>query len=1102
MNNQLSIPTRFLTQFFQSFPNSTVEANPDPFRFCLSESDGSNRMTTRETLDYSQSKRFIGPEQFDLLPANELVFSLRLAVKACSQLDNELGRVRFEGTYVLQEKPHTPAIPIVYVISVDSDAAARRIHQFVWNQNQTPFLIVESPATIRLYSGFSFDREHDRPLETVAKNVAEQLERLAAFRAESIDDGTIWKNWAHAVDPKHRVDETLLRDLETLDQRLQKKDCLDRTASHGLIGKYVYLNYLRARDILSDKKLEKWGINADHLFSRHATLEAFRRVNAELQNWLNGSVFSLGDDAISEITEGQLQLVARVFAGDSPIGMTEIQATLFSVYDFSHIPIETLSCVYEQFLHDAKAETHGRTRGKTLGAYYTPLPLTDYVLSEMDRRRPLNPGMTLLDPACGSGAFLVQCYRRLIERQRRTLNRELKASELRDLLTKHVFGIDRDDDACRVAELSLIMTLLDYIAPPDLENTNFKLPSLRNQNIFKGDFFDMEGAVFELLSQRQFDWVVGNPPWAEVKGTPAPQHEHFTAHQWMLAHRKTHPTSGNQLAEAFLWKSGNHLVERGICGLVVLAMTWFKKEATTFRQRFFSSHRVWCLANFANLAYVLFAGRSERPASVVFFENDTPNDEHVILTFAPFVAEQIANRPEKVDGRLTTWNIVVSSGELREIDRESAMSGDSLSWKLAMWGTSRDRRLLERVDDRFTNERFESLTSLGIKEPRQGFELRNSGEEEKKRQEKGTTNAFEEHKKYELKPYPELEGKKILVMDKLRNCGKIFAFPDAALKPIKAEDCFIRLRGGLAGLEASYPPHIVLDASRRFAVFSDEFIAIPSRQIGIAGSVESSDYLRALSLYLSSDFFVYHQFFNSPQWGIDANRADLSALWDLPVPIGKLSDAELMEWTTLLHALVSETSSRNELLQSQSNRTVLNLVGQLNDRVYSLLGLRDVERWLVEDFVQLHMELNKGKFSLEVSRAPKPEERQLYLTSLQMCLDGFLSSERGVKHKLQLLVDHESALLAVSMVRSNSTIDPVVVEADDPASRDLKTIRDRLRSKHSQWVYFNRNLKVYDPQHGVLYQFKPLQRLHWTRRQAVLDADDIIAETLSEGGAI
>ena len=1027
-------------------------------------------MQTLDALGYSRSKRFYGPERVDDLPANELAFALRLASTECLKLGAGADAVRFEGAYVLQKEPRTPAVPVVYVVRVESETAARRVHQFVWNQNQTPFLIVESPATIRVYPGFAFHRDGDHPLVTVAQGAADVLEKLAAFRAESIDDGTLWSKWAHAVDPSQRVDESLLRDLEALDERLQK-DGVDRAASHGLIGKFVYLRYLRDRGILSDKKLAnpEWGIDPDHLFTRQATLKAFRKVNDKLQDWLNGSVFSLGEAGLADITQSQLRLVAGVFRGDSPVGEHAVQTSLFDAYDFSHIPIETLSCVYEQFLHDAKSED-GSSRGKTLGAYYTPLPLADYVIAELEHRRPLKPGMTVLDPACGSGAFLVQCYRRLIERQRRVQGRELKKTELHELLTKHIFGIDRDDDACRVAELSLIMTLLDYVQPPDLENTHFKLPSLRDQKIVRGDFFDEVGPVHDLLSEQRFDWIVGNPPWAEVKKTPAPDHEHYVAHQWMLAHKKTHPTSGNQIAEAFVWKAGDHLAKDGACGLVVLAMTWFKKEATTFRQRFFSERRVWCLANFANLAYVLFAGRSERPTSVVFFESDKPSDDHVILTFAPFVAEQIANRPEKAKQKLNTWNIVVSGDELREIDQAEASRGDSLTWKLAMWGTPRDRKLLERLDARFKEERFESLKLVGIDAPREGLQLR----------------TVESATKEELEHHPELVGKTTLLMDKLRGVGRIFSFPKAALGKIGPDECYVRKGRAKLPIAVSQPPHIVVDASRRFAVFSDEFIAIPPRQIGIAGNPESSDHLRALSLFLSSDFFRYHQFFASPKWGIDESIADLDTLKMTPIPLIRLASHEVQEWAQIQRAL-AESPSRG-------------LIEKLNDLVFLVLGLRPVERWLVEDFVQLHLELNKGKVTDDVRRTPTDDERQTYLLALRQCLDGFLTVERGLRHKLEVLVDRDSALLAVSLVRSKSTIAPIVINADDPASRNLKSIRDRLRTKHSQWVYFERNLKVYDSKHGVLYQFKPLQRLHWTRRQAVLDADDIIAETLSEGG--
>jgi len=916
-------------------------------------------------------------------------------------------------------------------------------------------------------------------LITAAAGTAEVLEKLATFKADSIDDGTIWTQWGKSVRPDQRVDEALLRDLRQLDKRLQEREHMPRAASHGLIGRYVYLSYLRHRDILSDKKLAKWGTAPEQLFSRNATLKAFRRVNEELQNWLNGSVFSMEEDAVSKITADQLKLVARVFAGDSPVGADAIQNTLFDVYDFSHIPIETLSCVYEQFLHDAK-DSEGTSRGKKLGAYYTPIPLADYVLSELDHRRPLHIGMKVLDPACGSGAFLVQCYRRLIEQQRREAGRELRTAELRDLLTRHIFGIDRDDDACRVAELSLIMTLLDYVQLPDLESTNFKLPSLRNQNIYEGDFFDSSGIVADFLSQQQFDWIVGNPPWTEIKKKPANDHEHFAAYQWITSHSKMHPVSGNQIAEAFVWKAGEHLRTDGVCGLVLPAMTWFKKEATRFRQQLFAQRRVWCLANFANMAYVLFAGRSERPASVVFFESEVPEVDHAILTFAPFVAEQVANRPEKTNGRKVTWNIVIGANDVREIDNRDASNGESLTWKLAMWGTSRDHKLLEKLNTRFAGQELSSLCAIQLVGPHEGIQLRSA------------EDANNEEREF----HPELVGRNKLLINTLRGAERLFVFPERSLVPIAENECYVRKRGGLMGRTVSFPPHIIVDASRRFAVFSDQFIAIPPCHIGIAGTEANDPLLRILSLLLSSDFCTYHQFLTSPQWGIDATRADLSALLGFPAPILDFSSDETRDWCDLQQQLAAESARQfdSDLGQlSQARRS--QLVDELNDRVFRLLGLRKTERWLVEDFVDVNMELNKGKLSPEVIRLPRSDEQQAYLSALRDCLDSFLSADRGLRHKIEVLIDGQSALLSVSLMQSQTSIEPNVIPADDPASRSLKTIRDRLRKRHSQWVYFDRALKVYD--RGVLYQFKPMQRLHWTRRQAVLDADDIIAETLS-----
>jgi hypothetical protein len=47
-------------------------------------------------------------------------------------------------------------------------------------------------------------------------------------------------------------------------------------------------------------------------------------------------------------------------------------------------------------------------------------------------------------------------------------------------------------------------------------------------------------------------------------------------------------------------------------------------------------------------------------------------------------------------------------------------------------------------------------------------------------------------------------------------------------------------------------------------------------------------------------------------------------------------------------------------------------------------------------------------------------------------------------------------------------------------------------------VYFDRNLRVYEG--TKTFVFKPMQRFHWTESQALMDARQIIAETLQGGG--
>lgn len=1041
-------------------------------------------------LGYTQSPNFLRPGQPEFERAVDYGHVFRRAAR---------GKCRLQGTYTLRQPTddHRDVVtPIVYVCQADNEIQAGEIHRLVWNQDIAPFLIVATPQTIRLYSGFLYEHEdlatssdpECRGVLHTAQDFNSAVQFLEDFRAEAIDNGSIWGRWAGRVSPETRVDRRLLASLRKLDTWLQSNGIDDSAVSHALIGKYVYLHYLRERDILSDRRLARWEIAPDSIFGRKATVSGFWAIVDQLEAWLNGAIFPIAKKSKADVKKQHVQKVAGVFFGDDPDGQLHLD---FKRYDFSYIPIETLSEIYEQFLH-APAKDGGSSKGKQQGAYYTPLTVVNFMLQELDAIRPLRQGMKVADPACGSGAFLVQCYRRLIEQDAEFRpDAGMRPARLREILEQHIFGVDRDGDACRVAELSLQLTLLDYV--PDLDSTpSFQLPKLHDRNIFQADFFAANTAWRQTQGRQKFAWIVGNPPWIELK-TGQVKPENRDVWEWLNCHTADCPTGGKQVAEAFAWHVAEYLDEDGLVGLLLPAMTLFKDESTAFRQEFFERMHVRSVANFANLAYVLFAGRAERPAAAIVYsfggpEGGSADANRNVLVYSPLVAEQPANRPAKAGKQQDTWNLVINASDTREIPWRDTVSGEALPWKLAMWGSHRDRRLLDSLKDSFvTLDIFKGKAGLRVHE---GFQLR-----ERPVDEKGERVEFVE----------ELDGKNTLNMTMLRRCERLYDFPQGSLEPIPRERAYVRQGRWQLPLAVSCPPHVIVDRARRFAVYSDEFVAVPPRQIGLSADKARILLLKAIALYLSSDFMKYHQFLVSPEWGVSTSSSTLDALRQLPIPFSPDGKREFERWADLHAALVNawraEQSRDDDLpLFDRSPRTsssLAELEGEMNDRVYQLLGLRDRERWLVEDLVHVRMPLVKGKVTEDAIRHPTLSELETYAAVFQAELDAFVANDAELHHEVTVVHDSLSAMIEVRLTRQADAEKrrPRLVAADEATSREFTAIRRKLLKQHSQWVYFDRNLRIYSGQRT--YLFKPMQRLQWTRSQALLDASAILAETLA-----
>lgn len=256
-----------------------------------------------------------------------------------------------------------------------------------------------------------------------------------------------------------------------------------------------------------------------------------------------------------------------------------------SPYEFSVISADILGQVYEQFLgkvirltdgHRATVEDKPEVK-KAGGVFYTPTYIVDYIVRQTIS--PLIEGKTpkqlvefrVLDPACGSGSFLIGAYQFLLDwyhhwytqnnpkKWAKAKNPVLFASagggwalttaERKRILLAHIYGLDIDSQAVEVTKLSLLLKVLEGETAqtvqrelihervlPDLGD-NIKcgnsliasdfysqpdLPQMDTEAHMHLNVFDWEGkdGFPEIMSHGGFDAIIGNPPYVDIKGLP------------------------------------------------------------------------------------------------------------------------------------------------------------------------------------------------------------------------------------------------------------------------------------------------------------------------------------------------------------------------------------------------------------------------------------------------------------------------------------------------------------------------------------------------------------------------------------------------------
>ncbi len=593
------------------------------------------------------------------------------------------------GVYFLGQASEDRS-PVVFVTEASGREQALAIHKSVWNQNAVPLLLVNTPAELLLF--YSFQAPSESPQLESARTLEEVRTKLRIAHAASIDSGQLWADPALRSSPAKRVDQTLLAHLDQLARRLQK-DGVSPELAYALMGWFLFLRYLRDRGIP--------------------------------EAWWDGGGFAV---ELAAVREEHLELLSTTLLG-SPL------------FDFAFIPVETLSSVYQRLLH-------ATALGRKLGAYYTPSSLIEFVLGEVQALHPVTSRTTVLDPSCGAGSFLVHCFRRIVERFLEE-HGGITPAQLEGLLSECIFGVDRDEGACRVAQSSLLLTMLDYVDPRGLgEQPSFKLPKLLGRNIVHADFFSSGRPLAAILSRR-FHWIVGNPPWMQANGERTGSEDRPVL-SWIRQNAQAFPVASNQVAEAFTWKASQQCAPEGAVGLVLPAISLFK-DNPRFRQALAGAFHLSCVANFSSFSEVLFENAATA-ACVITLRPRSVSPEDETRVFSPL----LLNQPE------SSLSILVNRAEVRSVRSSSLSTVASAQWKALIFAGPRDAALLGRLESSFPS--LQEWLDRHHFEIFEGPQLRG----EQSRDEKVFVQ--------------ELVGKPVLVTERLRGEGRIHSIPEDALE--------------------------------------------------------------------------------------------------------------------------------------------------------------------------------------------------------------------------------------------------------------------------------------------------------------------------------
>ena len=969
------------------------------------------------------------------------------------------------------------------------------IHKRVINFGLAQVVFINRADTLDLFHGNDFTLSGVKHLRKLKKDSSPD-----GFEEFSFVNILLGNSLKHLGVKKQQIDKYLLNNITDARRILVAKDGLklNSKAANRLIGRLLFVSYLIDRDVtFSDQtiiegrdKLERKAAFRQVILNKTSLYKFFQYLN----NKYNGDMFPLLEmddndkiiyDEEKAVAKEHLEILSHLFncsqifkTGNSYNGYS-VQQSLFDLYDFEIIPVELISSIYENFIgNEFENENLQLSKQKEIKAYYTPPYLVDYVLAQtvtpfLENAHKLDSNCKVLDPACGSGIFLVETLRKIIEKELYLSDKKkITDAALWKLIKSNIYGIDIDSDAIDISIFSLYITILDYKQPAEIET--FKFKKLKNENFFGGldaDFFNVKHPFNKII--KDLDFIVGNPPWGNVEKSV---YTNYIESRNLVESQKNSEENikleigDKEICQAFLVRTSDFGTSAKVpkCSFIVSSKVLYNTGTSSkaFRNYFLRKFHVHQVVELSPVNNKIRGGNhifdeARQPAAIITYKPSV-NNEYT----GNNVVQHITVKPNRFF--LYYKTIVVEKHDVKKIKQEyfiEEYNGNDWLWKVLVHGNLLDVHFIKRLRENY-NSIAANFAELGY-ETNGGFKLKDG----KKKMDASKYLSYDYvDAETEFRPYNVYPSKKLRkeLQDNGISDNRIGYLPVGKF----FEGSKLLIKKGLV-LEPREGEHY-FGAVSAFNSSKITFTATVCSVIGTNQSVDDQEsFLSALSGVINSKLFSYFLLNSSSSAGIERTRVHFREFFDFPLAIN-YKIGELSKKITNQHIEFNDTSIIN------TKKSIEKLVGES-------YKLTEEEKDLIDYSFSVSLPILFREQEADVFKPFRVSIQKdlLTLTSYGAIFSKFFNNRfKSIKKFLHVEVLVNNYFIRVNFHLANKPNDNVEVKSTSNDDWNVM-LGDLGIYKVCKDLYFQQDVRGFTD--SSFYIIKPNEKKLWHRAVAHLD---------------